>query len=143
MPACAMLRPVNHGGGTARMSRCFLILGSLNAMLAVIFGAFGAHGLRGRLPESMLAVYHTGVQYHVFHALGLFLLGLLAQRLSGSALLRAAGWIMFAGIVLFSGSLYLLALSGQRWLGMVTPLGGLAFILAWLLTAVAVYRDLE
>ena len=122
-----------------KMSKPFLILGAVNAMLAVMLGAFGAHGLRGRLSEAMLAVYHTGVQYHFYHALGLILLGLLALHLPASGLLKAAGWLMFAGILLFSGSLYVLALTQLRWLGIITPFGGVAFIIAWLLTALAVY----
>jgi uncharacterized membrane protein YgdD (TMEM256/DUF423 family) len=139
-----MLRPDLHTGAEQRgkMSKAFLILGSVNAMLAVMLGAFGAHGLRGRLSEAMLAVYHTGVQYHFYHALGLILIGLLALHLPASGLLKAAGWVMFAGVVLFSGSLYVLALTQLRWLGMVTPVGGVAFIIAWGLLTVAVYRGL-
>jgi uncharacterized membrane protein YgdD (TMEM256/DUF423 family) len=123
------------------MAKLFLILGAVNAMLAVMLGAFGAHGLRGRLSEAMQAVYHTGVQYHFYHALGLILIGILALHLPASGLLKTAGWLMFAGVVLFSGSLYVLALTQLRWLGMITPVGGVAFIIAWGLLAAAAYKS--
>jgi uncharacterized membrane protein YgdD (TMEM256/DUF423 family) len=112
-------------------AKLFLALGGAAALLAVALGAFGAHGLKSRLPADMLAVYQTGVQYHFYHALGLALVGLALLHLPDSAALRAAGWLMAAGILLFSGSLYALALSGERWLGAVTPIGGLAFLLGW------------
>ena len=112
-------------------AKLFLALGGAAALLAVALGAFGAHGLKSRLPADMLAVYQTGVQYHFYHALGLVLIGLAVLHLPDSAALRAAGWLMAAGILLFSGSLYALALSGERWLGAVTLIGGLAFLLGW------------
>ncbi|MBK8062739.1 MAG: DUF423 domain-containing protein [Betaproteobacteria bacterium] len=112
-------------------AKLFLALGGAAALLAVALGAFGAHGLKSRLPVDMLAVYQTGVQYHFYHALGLVLIGLAVLHLPDSAALRTAGWLMAAGILLFSGSLYALALSGERWLGAVTPIGGLAFLLGW------------
>lgn len=115
----------------------YLVIGALSAALAVLLGAFGAHGLRGRLPSDLLAIYHTANQYHVYHALGLLLVGLLAAQLPGSPALRWSGRLMLLGTLLFSGSLYLLAVTGQRWLGAVTPLGGTALIAAWLLLAVA------
>lgn len=121
--------------GTARL---FLAIGSIAALLAVALGAFGAHGLKARIAPELLAVYKTGVEYHFYHALGLILVGLAAFHLRGSAYLRGAGWAMLAGIVLFSGSLYLLALTGLRWLGAITPFGGAAFIAAWGLFAAAV-----
>lgn len=123
-----------------QLPKVFLFLGSLNMMLAVMFGAFGAHALRGRIGPEMLAVYHTGNQYHFYHALGLLGVGLIALYLPGSTLVKWAGWLMFGGIVLFSGSLYALALSGVRGLGAITPIGGVAFIVAWLLLALAVWR---
>lgn len=89
----------------------------------------------------MLAIFQTGVHYHFWHALGLVAVGLARQHLPSSPWLRAAGWLLTAGIVLFSGSLYVLALSGERWLGPVTPVGGLAFILGWLALAVAVLKS--
>lgn len=118
----------------------FIGLGALAMALAVAAGAFGAHGLRGRLTPDMLAVYQTAVQYQVYHALGLMLVGLALSAGLGNGLVRAAGWLMLAGIVLFSGSLYALSLSGVRVLGAITPFGGLAFILAWALMAVGVWR---
>lgn len=121
-------------------ARLFLALGGAAALLAVVLGAFGAHALKGRVDPAMLAVWHTGVEYHVYHALGLLAVGLVVGRLPDSALLRWSGWLMVAGIALFSGSLYALALSGERWLGAATPLGGFAFIAAWLLFVAAMLR---
>lgn len=123
------------------IARLFLLFGALNAALAVLLGAFGAHALKNRLAPALLAVYHTGNQYHFYHAFGLLLIGVLAMHWPASLPLRSAGWLMLLGILLFSGSLYALALSGQRGLGAITPLGGLAFIIAWLLLAVAVWRN--
>jgi len=122
------------------LTKIFLLLGSVNAALAVGLGAFGAHGLRSRLSEDLLSTYQTGVQYHFYHALGLFAVALVASLLPDSALVKWSGWLMLAGILLFSGSLYLLSITGIRWLGAITPLGGVAFISAWLLLAVAVAK---
>lgn len=107
--------------------------------LAVALGAFGAHALRQRLAPEMLAVFETGVRYHFYHALGLFAVAWLSQR-SPSALAHGAGWAFTAGIVVFSGSLYVLSISGQRWLGAITPLGGLAFLAGWALLLVSTWR---
>lgn len=115
-------------------------LAALCMLVGVAAGAFGAHGLKGRIDADMLAVWQTGVQYHLIHALGLFAVAWLRARHPRARLLQAAGWLMFAGIVLFSGSLYLLALTGIRWLGAVTPLGGATFLLAWAMTAWAAWR---
>jgi uncharacterized membrane protein YgdD (TMEM256/DUF423 family) len=111
----------------------FLLLGSLSALVGVGMGAFGAHGLKAVISPEMLAVYQTGVTYQMWHALGLIGVTLIRQQTPDSKLLHWAGWLMFAGIVLFSGSLYALALLNQTWLGMVTPLGGVCFLTAWLL----------
>ncbi|MBI4246110.1 MAG: DUF423 domain-containing protein [Candidatus Rokubacteria bacterium] len=121
------------------MDRLFLVLGSLSAFLAVALGAFAAHGLRGRLGPDMLATFETGARYHMFHALGLLAAAWAASRWPGGAAI-AAGWLFVAGTVIFSGSLYLLSVSGQRWLGAITPLGGAAFLLGWLALAVAAWR---
>jgi uncharacterized membrane protein YgdD (TMEM256/DUF423 family) len=121
-------------------SKTFLTLGGIAALLAVALGAFGAHALKNRVPPEMIAVWHTGIEYHLFHALGLLAVGLAAAQLPQSALLRWSGWLMLAGILLFSGSLYALALSGQNWLGAITPAGGLAFLAAWAVFAAAVLR---
>jgi len=118
-------------------AKLFLSLGALTAALGVALGAFGAHALKARLSADMLAVWQTAVQYHLWHALGLVAIGLLAQHLPASVPVRVAGWLMLVGIVLFSGSLYALALSGTRWLGAITPFGGACFILGWLVLAVA------
>jgi uncharacterized membrane protein YgdD (TMEM256/DUF423 family) len=122
-------------------AKIFLILGGINAVLVVLLGAFGAHGLKARMTAEMLAVYQTGVHYHLFHALGLIVVGLVATQISDSAYLRWSGWLMLAGIVLFSGSLYVLSVSGLRWLGMVTPFGGISFIVAWILFVVAIVKS--
>lgn len=122
------------------MAKLFLFLGGVNAALVVLLGAFGAHALKTRLSPDMMAIYHTAIQYHLFHALGLIAIGLLAVSLSGSGYLKWAGWTMLAGIVLFSGSLYVLSVSGMRWLGAITPLGGIAFIAAWVLFCIAVLK---
>ncbi|MBX9997215.1 MULTISPECIES: DUF423 domain-containing protein [Priestia] len=120
--------------------KLFLIIGAINAMLAVALGAFGAHGLEGKISEKYLEVWKTGVQYQMFHAMGLFVIAVLLSKFPQSSLLTASGWIMFAGIVLFSGSLYVLSTSGIKVLGAITPLGGVAFIVAWILIVVAAVK---
>ncbi|HEY5673055.1 MAG TPA: DUF423 domain-containing protein [Malonomonas sp.] len=121
--------------------KLFVVLGSINAFFAVALGAFGAHGLKSKVSAEMLAVWQTAVQYHIVHALGLILLGILIHLLPQAGLLRISGWLLFSGIVLFSGSLYTLVLSEVRALGMVTPVGGILFLLGWLLMALAVWRN--
>ncbi len=118
----------------SNMERVFLVLGAVSAGLAVAAGAFAAHGLRQRLSPEMLAVFETGVRYHMYHALGLLAVARLAGLGPGRAT-RVAGWLFVAGTLLFSGSLYGLALSGQRWLGAITPLGGVCFVAGWLALA--------
>lgn len=122
---------------TARM---ILTLGALVAFLGVALGAFGAHALRARLSEQLLHTWETAVQYHLVHALGLLVLGLTALHSGAAPLLRWSSGFMLAGMVLFSGSLYLLCLTGVRWLGAITPLGGTALLIAWVLFGVAVWR---
>jgi uncharacterized membrane protein YgdD (TMEM256/DUF423 family) len=112
------------------VDKTFLLVGSLAAFLAVALGAFGAHGLRTRLSPDMLAVFETAVRYQMYHALAILLTGLIAARMDGWAI-HAAGWAFTIGIVLFSGSLYLLALTGVPMWGAVTPLGGVAFLIGW------------
>lgn len=123
----------------------FVRLGVVNAFLAVALGAFGAHGLRDRITPDMLAVYQTGVQYHQFHALALLFVGLLIDRLAerGALLAQRAGALFTIGIVLFGGSLYGLALTGIRKLGIITPLGGVCFLLGWVTLALAVSHRRE
>jgi uncharacterized membrane protein YgdD (TMEM256/DUF423 family) len=124
------------------VDRVFLVIGALSGCLGVALGAFGAHALRDRLSPEMLDVFKTGVTYQMYHALALLAVGLLLARLSidGSVWLNAAGWLFIAGTVLFSGSLYLLSLTGTTWLGAITPLGGVAFLIGWLALAVGVWR---
>jgi uncharacterized membrane protein YgdD (TMEM256/DUF423 family) len=122
------------------VARLFILLGSVNAALAVILGAFGAHILKARLSPEMLNVYQVGSHYHFYHAIGMLVVGLLAAQLHNDGAVQLSGFLMLAGIVLFSGSLYLLAVTGLTWLGAVAPLGGLAFIAAWVVLAVAVLR---
>ena len=112
-----------------------IIAASTAALLAVAFGAFGAHGLKDRLGETEMAIYRTAVDYHMWHALGLAMIGLLAERYPEAPGFRWAGAAMITGLVLFSGSLYALSLSGLGWLGMITPLGGLSFMVGWALLA--------
>lgn len=121
------------------MERVFAVLGAASALVAVGAGAFGAHALRGRLTPDLLAVFETGVRYQMYHALGLLFVAWAATRWPVGPV-RAAGWLFVAGTVVFSGSLYALALSGVRGLGAVTPLGGLAFLAGWLALAVGVWR---
>jgi len=120
-------------------ARLFVTLGAAGMALAVVLGAFGAHGLKSRVTPDQLGVWHTAVQYHLVHALGLFVVAALCH-VSPAAGVRLAGWMMVAGVVLFSGSLYGLVISGARWLGPITPLGGIAFVIAWLLLAWNAWR---
>ncbi|HEY0297225.1 MAG TPA: DUF423 domain-containing protein [Bordetella sp.] len=120
--------------------RQLTVLAALNMIFAVAAGAFGAHGLKRMVDAELLGIWQTGVQYHLIHALGLFVVAWLCSRYPAAGLLPAAGVAMFAGIVLFSGSLYVLTLTGARWLGAITPLGGVAFLLAWAMTAWAVWK---
>ncbi|CAA6803413.1 MAG: COG2363 [uncultured Thiotrichaceae bacterium] len=117
----------------------FLLLGAGFAMLAVIFGAFGAHALEKMVPEQMLQRYHTGVDYQFYHAFALLVTGLLQQHLPHRAL-KWAGTAFILGIFLFSGSLYTYALTGIKTFGMITPLGGLAFIVGWISLITAIWQ---
>jgi uncharacterized membrane protein YgdD (TMEM256/DUF423 family) len=120
------------------MERVFFGLGALSAMLAVGAGAFGAHALRARISAEHLAIFETGARYQIYHALALLAVAWAVSRWPGS-LPVFAGWLFVLGSIFFSGSLYLLALTGVRWWGAVTPIGGLAFLGGWvclLLTAV-------
>ncbi len=121
------------------MDRVFFGVGAVLGAVGVGAGAFGAHALRTRLAPEMLAVFETGVRYHLMHALALLAVGWAAARWPGPAV-TAAGWLFVAGILLFSGSLYALALTGVRTLGLVTPVGGVAFILGWIALVWAAWR---
>ncbi|WP_110928279.1 DUF423 domain-containing protein [Bacillus massiliglaciei] len=121
--------------------KVFIIIGAINAFLAVALGAFGAHGLEGKIPDKYLQIWHTGVTYQMFHAVGLLIIGLLAAKIPGS-LLNWSGWLMLIGIILFSGSLYVLSLTQIKVLGAITPLGGISFLVAWILIVAAAYKHL-
>jgi uncharacterized membrane protein YgdD (TMEM256/DUF423 family) len=120
------------------VDRLFFGVGCLSAAVAVTLGAFGAHGLRGRLVPDMLLTFEIGVRYQMYHALALLAVGLALPRWP-SAAIALAGWLFIAGTLVFSGSLYALALSGQRWLGAVAPVGGAAFIAGWIVLAWALW----
>ncbi len=121
------------------MSKTILLTAALMLALAVVFGAFGAHALKARLSEDMMQVYKTGVEYHFYHALGLMLVGVLAIHMP-SSLINWSAVCLAAGIILFSGSLYVLAITGIKWLGAITPVGGLSFIAGWILLFIAVWK---
>src|SRR5512143_842828 len=115
----------------------FFVLGSLSGALAVALGAFGAHALKARLTPDLLATFETGVRYQMYHALAMLAVALAMTRVPAAGLLNVAGWLFVAGTLSFSGSLYLLCFTRQRWLGAVTPLGGLAFLAGWVCLALA------
>ncbi|MFA4914696.1 MAG: DUF423 domain-containing protein [Alcaligenaceae bacterium] len=121
------------------IDRGLALCAALNMFFAVGAGAFGAHGLKRMISTEMLAVWQTAVLYHLIHGVAILALAIAAPRLPGG-LWATAGWVMFAGIVMFSGSLYLLATTGQRWLGPITPLGGVAFLAGWGMVAWAAWR---
>ncbi|MGF1643877.1 MAG: DUF423 domain-containing protein [Thiotrichales bacterium] len=121
--------------------KLFIVIGALSAALAVAFGAFGAHALRGALDERARAVYQTAVDYHFIHALALLLVGVLLQLGAAPTAARGSGILFIVGTLLFSGSLYALAVSGTKWLGMITPFGGLAFIAGWLWLGWTVFKS--
>ena len=125
---------------TPTVSSLFLILGSAGAFLAVALGAFGAHALKQSLPPDMLAVFETAVRYQMYHSFALLVVGWALDRFH-LQLFTIAGWLFVAGIVLFSGSLYALALTGIRWLGAITPFGGLAFLAGWLVLAIGFWTS--
>ncbi len=116
------------------MERIFLFLGSLSAFIGVAAGAFGAHGLKGRISAEMLAIFEVGVRYQMYHAFALIITAWVQTKWP-SPMVIAAGWCFAVGTILFSGSLYLLSLSGIKWLGAITPVGGLAFLAGWGLLA--------
>jgi uncharacterized membrane protein YgdD (TMEM256/DUF423 family) len=118
------------------MANTFMLIGSLAGFLGVAAGAFGAHGLRGRLSPDMLAVFETAVRYQMYHVFALLITAALISRVGDARLLSIAGWSFVTGMLLFSGSLYALALSGISGLGAITPVGGLAFLLGWACLAV-------
>jgi len=124
------------------MTKAILLTASAVLALAVIMGAFGAHALKARLANDLMQVYRTGVEYHFYHALGLLLLGVLSIQMP-SSLMNWSGFCLTMGIFLFSGSLYGMALTGIKWLGAITPLGGISFIAGWVLLFFAVWKNLR
>jgi uncharacterized membrane protein YgdD (TMEM256/DUF423 family) len=121
-------------------ARLALILASVFLLIAVAAGAFGAHALKARIAPELLSAYQTGVQYHFWHALGLLAIGVLLTQKPDSGALAVAAWLLVAGMLLFSGSLYALALSGVRSFGAVAPIGGVALLAAWSAMAWAAWR---
>lgn len=119
--------------------RILLIVGAVNAVISVACGAFGAHGLEGKLTAHYLEVWETACRYQMYHAIGIIVLALLKQ-VTGIQLFGTAGWVMFAGIVIFSGSLFVLALSGVKVLGAITPIGGVLFIASWVMVVISALK---
>jgi uncharacterized membrane protein YgdD (TMEM256/DUF423 family) len=125
------------------MAKLFITLAAFSGMLAVAFGAFGAHALKNRLDDYALGVFQTAVQYHFYHSFALLAVGLLALNQPQTMLLKSSGSLFLLGMLIFSGSLYTLSLTGIKWLGAITPLGGLAFIAGWACLAVASWQLLD
>ena len=123
-----------------QMDKIFAITGALSALIAVAGGAFGAHALKARLPEDLLAVFEVGIRYQMYHAFGLLVVAW-AMTQWPESISSWTGWFFILGTVFFSGSLYILSLTGIRWLGAITPLGGVAFILGWAMLAWGIYRS--
>ena len=122
-----------------KTSRIFVIYGAIFMALSVAIGAFGAHVLKDMLSKDMIAVYHTGVEYQVYHSLGLFAVAFVSN-FQDNKKVKYSGYFMILGIILFSGSLYLLSTTGVGWIGIVTPIGGLCFIISWILLAIGIRK---
>ena len=123
------------------MKMHFISLGSVNAAFAVVLGAFGANALNTKISLEALGTFQTGVQYHFYHSLGLIIIGIISRSAKRSKALPISGWAMLSGIILFSGSLYIISIAGIRSVGIITPIGGILFILSWLLLAVASFKQ--
>lgn len=122
------------------MARTFILIAAVSGFLSVVVGAFAAHGLKKVLAPEMIEVVKTGVQYQMYHALALLIVALLLIHKPSTPGLKAGGWAFILGSLMFSGSLYALALGAPHWLGPITPLGGLCFLMGWVLLAVAAWR---
>lgn len=134
-----MNQPRRKGNGVLVSGNHWIAVGAVSGLLAVAAGAFGAHGLKEKLSPEMLAIFETAARYQMYHAFALLVVGLVEGKTSPGAL-RVAGWSFLLGTVLFSGSLYVLAMTGLKWLGAVTPLGGLGFMIGWAALAWAALR---
>lgn len=121
------------------MERVFFIIGTFSAFIAVAAGAFGAHGLKGRLTPDMLAVFETGVRYQMYHALALIGVSFASAHWPGK-LITCSGWLFVVGSLFFSGSIYLLCLTGTKWLGPITPIGGAMLLAGWLFLAIGALK---
>ncbi|MBI3189277.1 MAG: DUF423 domain-containing protein [Ignavibacteriales bacterium] len=122
------------------MNKLFFVLASLFSFFGVALGAFAAHMLKQKLSPDMFNIFEVGVRYHMYHALGLFIVAWAASHISNA---HVAGWLFVAGIFLFSGSLYLLSITGIKWLGAITPFGGLCFLAGWLYLAWKGYQSFQ
>lgn len=120
--------------------KTFLMISGIGMFLGVLLGAFGAHGLRQKISPDMLSIWNTGVLYHMLHCLGLAIVGLSWKLVGENQWLTYSGWAMILGVLVFSGSLYILAVTGVRWMGAITPLGGLSFLIGWLFYVFAIYK---
>jgi len=121
--------------------KLFLLFGVINGFLAVALGAFGAHGLEGKISDKALATWEKAVNYQMFHTMALFVVGILMGKVTGGNM-GASGWFFFIGIILFSGSLYIYSLSGIKTFAMITPLGGVSFLIGWVILGYAVMKAL-
>ncbi|MGF2618291.1 DUF423 domain-containing protein [Rossellomorea vietnamensis] len=122
--------------------KTFIIIGAINAFLSVALGAFGAHALEGKISQKYIETWNTGVLYQMFHSIGILIIGVLVGNIAAGSMLNWSGWLMLAGIVLFSGSLYILSLTGIKVLGAITPLGGVAFLIAWVLLIITAVKSM-
>ncbi|WP_026572627.1 DUF423 domain-containing protein [Bacillus sp. UNC438CL73TsuS30] len=122
--------------------KAFIIVGAINAFLAVALGAFGAHGLKDKLDAHYLEIWKTGVTYQMFHAIGILVVGLLLAKVADSSLFTWSGWLMLIGIIFFSGSLYVLSVTKIGILGAITPIGGVCFLAAWILVIIGAVKHL-
>jgi uncharacterized membrane protein YgdD (TMEM256/DUF423 family) len=123
--------------------KAFIIIGAINAFIAVALGAFGAHGLKDKLDAHYLDIWKTGVTYQMFHAIGILIIGLLISKVAAaSPQFTWSGWLMLAGIIFFSGSLYVLSLTKIGILGAITPIGGVCFLAAWILMVIGAVKHL-
>jgi uncharacterized membrane protein YgdD (TMEM256/DUF423 family) len=125
----------------ASLSKVFLIIASISACTAVALGAFAAHLLKDKLSPDLFAIFEVGVRYHMYHALALFAVAWCVTQFPSSSV-SVSGWLFIAGTVVFSGSLYILSMTGMRWLGAITPLGGISFLAGWIWLAWCVWKEL-